>query len=741
MKKYLSIILTAALLISLCPAYIQAAEKNLFPACVVESSGTKFGYIDENGHFAINPIYNFAYDFNNKGIAIVANGKSQYDKCTVWFINKKNQAISGPFISVIPQFSEGYAVLNSNNGNVVVNDTGKVVLKTSYNLGEYGDGLVIFSQNTGKKKLYGYMNLSGKIIIPAKYTYASPFSNGQGKVELANGSYSIIDKKGRIISSNVEFNSGNFSEGYAAYYDKNAGKYGYKDLKGAIAISPNFSEASAFENGYAIVTVPTGEFDWKSGLIDKKGNYILKPVYSGISPLGHGLYAVSSSKNAYSGIHDYVPKAIINVKGQLLTDYIYYKINRFQGDYAVASDNTTTFFIDQKGSIVKTLPRLNGIGTMTVTGNIIKAELDGGLMYLKKNGNIIWQKDETISVGKGFKVKTVKYRKDFYTYAEYPEIEGLDSNIKDSVNSRLKKVFIEGYDKPSSGIDEDDYYVIIEDGFNVKRNKDLLLIERTGYDYPIGAAHGMPKSDYFFVDLKNGNFYELKDLFKSGANYTAKLGAIIQNRIALNSKIEGLFSYFNLKPDVSATQNFYVTNDSLVIYYYPYDISPYAAGFPEFEIPYGQLTDIIDTNGPFWNSFDKKVINQKIQNLSELDDRVINSISSLMGAYEKQMVEAINTNQFNRVEGSLLKGSVLYNSQKKLVQNLYSKKIKEKLVSFEVYAIEYDSEKKAYKVYTLEEVGIQYSGKSFVNNKYSWCYTVNFESKTKLYKLSNIQKW
>jgi hypothetical protein len=40
-----------------------------------------------------------------------------------------------------------------------------------------------------------------------------------------------------------------------------------------------------------------------------------------------------------------------------------------------------------------------------------------------------------------------------------------------------------------------------------------------------------------------------------------------------------------------------------VIYFYPYEIAAYAAGFPEFEIPFEDLTDYIDTEGAFWKSF------------------------------------------------------------------------------------------------------------------------------------------
>lgn len=48
---------------------------------------------------------------------------------------------------------------------------------------------------------------------------------------------------------------------------------------------------------------------------------------------------------------------------------------------------------------------------------------------------------------------------------------------------------------------------------------------------------------------------------------------------------------------------FYISKDGLYIYFYPYDIGPYSAGFPTFKILYKDIINIIDLKGDFWRSF------------------------------------------------------------------------------------------------------------------------------------------
>ena len=54
---------------------------------------------------------------------------------------------------------------------------------------------------------------------------------------------------------------------------------------------------------------------------------------------------------------------------------------------------------------------------------------------------------------------------------------------------------------------------------------------------------------------------------------------------------------------IDNNQNFYIDEDNLYIYFKPYDIAPYSAGFVTFKIPFTQLNKIINKNSEFYMSF------------------------------------------------------------------------------------------------------------------------------------------
>lgn len=742
-KNLVVFILVLALISGFCPVNTKADGSTLFKASVVTGSGEKWGYIDESGSFVIKPVYDFVKDFNDKGIAIAANGKSEYDTCTVYFIDRSGKVISGPFSAGMPEFVNDMAVINEQGkDSKVIDDTGEIILEAKYQLVSYSEGLIKYASGTSDdKKLYGYMDLNGTIVIPAAYQYAQDFKDGKAVVETSGGNYAIIDKTGKVTEPLKCFDEYQTSEGLTGYSDKDSNKYGYKFNDGTVAVKPLFDVVNQFKDGYAVVGIENANYIDLFGLIDKDGDYVIKPEYSEIQNVGNGLYAVSQNLDIPNA-GSVAKKALFNNKGEQLTDFIYYQINEFDGNYAAASDDTTTFFIDQKGNIASQFPRLKGLGSMKLMGDVVEAELDGGLLYTKTDGEVIWEKDETVSLD-NIKVKKIKFRRDHLTFIAYPEIDGAaNKTVLEKINGQLKKLFTSGFDNSqdsSDGFYEDDYI-----SFSAQKNKDLLIVEKSGYFYPIGAAHGQPTQDYYYIDLKTGTFYTLKDLFKSGSKYADKLTSIVNRQLQLNTKIDaitGNMMYLTDTAKVAGDQKFILGSDSIKIYYEPYEIAAYAAGFPEFEIPYGQIIDLINTKGAFWNSFDKKIVNQKINVLSDIEDKTVKSISGLMDSYEKKMIDAINGNSFSKVEGCLLKGSSLYSAQTKLVQSLNKQKIKEKLGTYEVYAVDYDYSKMEYKVFVLEETAIKYPGKAYVNKQFSWCYTAKYDDKSKSYKLSDIAKW
>ncbi|MDP4117362.1 MAG: hypothetical protein Q8903_14600, partial [Bacteroidota bacterium] len=115
-------------------------------------------------------------------------------------------------------------------------------------------------------------------------------------------------------------------------------------------------------------------------------------------------------------------------------------------------------------------------------------------------------------------------------------------------------------------------------------------------------------------------------------------------------------------------------------------------------------------------------------------------INDLMENYEHLLIYAINNNHFSVLENLLVKDSNLYNSQKSLIKSLYGRKIKEKLVSYNIADIKTTDKKDELKIYVTEQIGIDYgNGKGFVTKTYNWIYTAKMSNYS--FRLSDLEKW
>ncbi len=757
MKKFIAFISIAMLLIlpsnanymfaSTSSANLNISTNNLYAAPVTETLGKiKWGYINESGKFAINPKYDIVKDYNDKGIAIVANGENPDSICTVYFINKNGLVVAGPFLSSVPEYHNNIAIIHDENkGSIVVNSEGKVLVKTKNYLYEYNEGLFNFSATTGNKKTYyGYMDINGKIIVPAKYSNAYAFNNGTALVELSSNGYALIDKKGTVLEKYSKFPSiYTYSDGLKVFYDEKTKKYGYKDNNNKIVVKPIYDSAYAFDDGAAKVSITDKNTGFeKLGLINKLGQYVLKPIYSQIEYLGDERVAVSKSDN---GGYDYnaAKKAIYDLKGKQITGFNYYSISSYKNGAASVCDDTNTFLIDASGNWIKVLPKLKGTGTISYMGNLIKSDIDGKVQYFDKSGKVVWTENETYSLGNGITVSKERCRPDYAKYIEYPQLKGLSNlSIQTKINNFIKTIYLK--DSAKTKKDNDVYVETSECNFTLERNDNLLIIGYFGYLYPTGAAHGTASKEYYHIDITNGNVYGLKDLFLEDANYTKVLTNLVNsqiNRIKRINKIAFYNDFFEGKVSVSKTPKFILGKESLKIYYDLYEIAPYAAGFPEFDIPYGQIKNIINTKGKLWNEFTKVMTTSKPSIISNLDDANKNKLINVMQAYEKSMVDAINLNNFNKVSTLLMPNSKLYKSQKNLITSLSKQGTKEKFKNCEVYAVIEDSEKGQYYIFVNEGIAIQYSGKNFVDKYFNYCYTAEKDTNTNQYKLTSVCKW
>ena len=292
------------------------------------------------------------------------------------------------------------------------------------------------------------------------------------------------------------------------------------------------------------------------------------------------------------------PSALFNASGKQLTDYTLYDVQHFNGDYSSAANDTYVYFMDSSGKEITSLPSFDGEGKLLLLGDTVKAEIDGDLTYYRLDNTVLWKADNTTYPENGIKVKELKFKPLRSVMVRYPQVEGLpDSAIQKNINEQLESQFTES----RANITVEDG-LSVDDSFKASLTKNLLTISMSGYDYYEGAAHGMPLKDFFYIDITTGNFYRFKDLFLQGSDYKTFLDEFIRTKISEADPEEYMF-FPDSFTGITDSPYFYLKEDSIVIYFYPYEIAPYAAGFPEFEISFEELKDFLNTDGAFWKSF------------------------------------------------------------------------------------------------------------------------------------------
>ena len=162
-----------------------------------------FSYINRNGEQIISAIYDFANNFS-EGLAVVE------------------------IRQLIP------VVKNSDGGNVV-----KQIYEWDYKYANIA--------YESEKKYYGYIDKTGKQIIPAVYNYAGDFSEGLAWVLICNR-------------------------------ELNISKFGYINRYGILAITAIYDWAHSFFNGMAVVKI-----EGRCGVINKKGEVVIPFNYESIT--------------------------------------------------------------------------------------------------------------------------------------------------------------------------------------------------------------------------------------------------------------------------------------------------------------------------------------------------------------------------------------------------------------------------------------------------------------------------
>lgn len=572
----------------------------IYPALRNTKEGKIYGYINANGVFVIEPNYLRAYDFNSDDLAIVQEGEK------FGLINRKGEYILKPTYDSINEFKENRAIFVLDNYMGVMDEKGKIITKEKYNfINDYNEGRAIIgvSSNNGDYK-YGYIDLNGNEVIAPIYSEATSFNEGRALVKIKDKEYSLINVNGNVINTyNYKYVS-QYGNGLMVFGDSFEGPLGYLNSDGDVVIKPKYKTAEGFKDGVAIVS-ESESFIGPYGLINKEDNYVYEPIFNDIRILGEDRVALGMP----IGDEDFKLRSIYAIgdtKGNKLTDFVYLVVGNYKNGLAYASNERDTFFIDLSGQQAKNLPKVTGSGELSIKNGLIYADIDYSPYYLDTSGKIIYKPNDVINLDNNYTVLKEKYKPNINYLIYNPIVKGArDKKIEGQINNKLKEL---SYFRPYSDKESEKVSIIKEEDvldynyygdFNIKYFKDNLLnLEIYGYYYPIGAAHGMPSMKTPVINLVTGKFYTLGDLFKGGVSWVNELNKIIKNMIETDKQYEYIFKdqFKGIKED----QDFYIDDSNLYIYFPPYEIGPYSAGFVTFKIPFSEIQGMINKNGEFY---------------------------------------------------------------------------------------------------------------------------------------------
>ena len=182
-------------------------------ALIVTQQG-KFGYLDEKGHMAILPIYDYAADFHE-------------GKAVVGLKNEKGQM---GFLVIDHQGHTSFSIQLSNS-----------------QIGSHiSQGLLIFKEE--KSGRYGYMNEQGTLLfyLPDETIHANSFQHGIGRTK-SNTGYGLISSDGKQLIPNAYDSLIIASE--KRIWLLQQGKWSLADLHGTPLLTQETTNVTPFFNG------------------------------------------------------------------------------------------------------------------------------------------------------------------------------------------------------------------------------------------------------------------------------------------------------------------------------------------------------------------------------------------------------------------------------------------------------------------------------------------------------------
>lgn len=368
-----------------------AKKTKTFPYPHVYCKQGYAGYIDPTGKMVIPAIYQAAEEFS-EGLAAVIPVKKEAncgDNAPEWFSNlyvdqATTHTIDGDVYR--PRIFRKLDMVEEMNR-----------LRDSLLKDSLRQVMGISSPRENTTSYFGYIDKTGKMVIPAQFDLAMPFHNGRAYVRVGER-WGIIDKTGNWIMKpiledmpfNYSENAYNIESGdympsstqHNVYlFSENMGliykfqKYGFVNDAGKIIVAPIYDDVRPFASGMAAVKL--GD---KWGFIDKTGKLVIPLKFTEASSFSEGLALVrheiiSEGEEENTSDYDRDRLGYIDMKGNWVIAPTYRFATSFNEGAAAVSKSWNSFsFIDKNGRVA--FP-----GTYTTAGTF-----ENGFAEVTKSG-------------------------------------------------------------------------------------------------------------------------------------------------------------------------------------------------------------------------------------------------------------------------------------------------------------------------------------------------------------------
>lgn len=251
------------------------------------------------------------------------------------------------------------------------------------------DGLLAVSV-AGK---YGFIDVTGRIVIPPTFDFAHQFSEGRA-VAWANGHVGYIDRSGKFVIPPRFEAAQSFHEEMAAV--QLGGLWGFINTEGRFAIQPQFEEVRWFSDGRAQVRI-----DRRWGYIDRSGGLVIPANYRQTAPfsggrafvqLGEQWLAIDRNGESLQDSDDLVPErrdgkwGFARSDGAVAILFMFDGVHNFSEGLAAVQVGERWGFIDRRGRVVIPPEYQDGWAAVYVRGGPPIGSFSEGVAAVYRDG-------------------------------------------------------------------------------------------------------------------------------------------------------------------------------------------------------------------------------------------------------------------------------------------------------------------------------------------------------------------